>query len=158
MQSFKDYLLHKHKITFLVGAGISMDAPSNLPSARGFSQTLLKYITPIEEFKKISSLGGLRYEMVIERVQKGYDENLWFMDYLDIIERYNIIHLFLAHSIKLGKNIITTNFDYLIEHAMMDLLDENERNLITPIILRTGLMLESMKWAVMKKLPTFCRC
>ncbi len=134
IQSFKDYLLRKNKITFLVGAGISMDAPSNLPSARGFSQTLLKYITPIEEFEKISSLEGLRYEMVIERVQQGYDENLWFMDYLDMIEKYNTIHLFLAHSIKLGKNVITTNFDYLIEHAMMDLLDEGERNLIKPII------------------------
>ncbi|MHA2180361.1 MAG: tetratricopeptide repeat protein [Promethearchaeota archaeon] len=134
LQNFKDYLLHKNKITFLVGAGISMDAPSNLPSAQGFSQTLLKYITPIEEFEKISSLEGLRYEMVIERVQNGYDENLWFMDYLDLIEKYNKIHLFLAHSIKMGKNVITTNFDYLIEHALMDLLDENERNLIIPII------------------------
>jgi len=134
IRHIKDYLLHKNKITFLVGAGISMESPSYLPSARGFSQILLKFVTPMEEFEKISSLEGLRYEMVVERVKNGYDDNLWFMDYLELIKKYNLIHLFLAQLIKLGKNVITTNFDYLIECALMDLLDENEKNLITPII------------------------
>ncbi|MCJ7648087.1 MAG: hypothetical protein MUP85_05700, partial [Candidatus Lokiarchaeota archaeon] len=42
--------------TFLVGAGISMDPPSCVPSARMFVNELFKYYAPKEEIESLSGL------------------------------------------------------------------------------------------------------
>lgn len=122
--------------TFLVGAGISMDAPTNMPSARQIARCLLDVFTPAEEVDALSSLSGLRYEALIEYFQANVDEQLKFMDYMDIAVYPNIIHVFLANMILQRQFVITTNFDYLIEIALEKILTGRKHKQILPIITR----------------------
>ncbi|HME53242.1 MAG TPA: tetratricopeptide repeat protein [Candidatus Lokiarchaeia archaeon] len=122
--------------TFLVGAGISMDAPTNMPSARQIARCLLDVFTPAEEVDALASLPGLRYEALIEYFQANVDEQLKFMDYMDIAVNPNILHVFLANMIFHHQFVITTNFDYLIEIALEYILPGRKRNQILPVITR----------------------
>jgi len=108
--------------TFLVGAGISMDPPSNVPSARMFVKKLFKYYAPDPEIENLLNLESLRYEFLVENIQSFFDKDLKFLDYLDQVREPNVIHMFLADMIHRYSYVITTNFDYLIEIALMDKL------------------------------------
>jgi tetratricopeptide (TPR) repeat protein len=123
-------------ITFLAGAGISVDPPACVPSARQISQDLLEFFGPMRSFQEFQSIKNLRYEKVIETVQHSFDSKLSIMDYFDLIKYPNIIHLFLATVILKGKSVITTNFDFLIEHALKTILPEPQHGRITPVITR----------------------
>jgi len=120
---FKDLFSETRMYTFLVGAGISMDPPSCVPSARMFVHDLFKYYAPEEEIKKLLSLGSLRYELLVEKVQNLFDKELKFLDYLDRVKEPNAIHIFLANMIMRYNYVITTNFDYLIEMGLKKKLD-----------------------------------
>ncbi len=122
------------KYTFLVGAGISMDPPANLSSARELSKILIEQCAPADEVKNLLSLDTLRYEIVVEQVQKFFDKSLNFMDYFDHATEPNAIHLFLAGTIISGHYVITTNFDYMLEHALEKILPKRERESIIPVI------------------------
>ncbi len=122
------------KIAFLVGAGCSMEAPSYLPSAREFVRVLINICAPSEEIETILNKEALRYEGIVEIVKKNVDKELTFLNYLDTKKEPNIIHYFLAHNILNYNPVITTNFDYLIEYALMNILPEEKKNNINPII------------------------
>ncbi len=124
----------ERKYTFLVGAGVSMDAPTNMPSAREIVKSLLELCAPPDEVENLLSLNLLRYELVIEKIQGLFDEDLKFMDYLELVTSPNIIHLFLANLIGKEHYVITTNFDYLIEHALLKIIPEEQHFSIYPII------------------------
>lgn len=64
--------------TFLVGAGISMNPPSNLASARAIVRDLLELCGPEEEVDELLEVRGLRYELIVEIIQDMFDENLIF--------------------------------------------------------------------------------
>ena len=115
---FSTFFTEKQGYTFLVGAGISMDPPSNVPSARMFVRELFTYYAPKEELEYLESLESLRYEFLVEKIQSLFDNDLTFLDYLDLIKEPNDIHLFLTNMVFRYNYIITTNFDYLIETAM----------------------------------------
>jgi len=120
--------------TFLVGAGISMDSPTNMPSAIKIVRSLLELCAPREEVEKLLSLEMLRFELVVEKVQNEFDEDLKFLDYLEHINEPNIIHYFLGNAITRGNYVVTTNFDYMIEHALMRILDKKWHKDIIPVI------------------------
>ncbi|NVM36246.1 MAG: tetratricopeptide repeat protein [Candidatus Lokiarchaeota archaeon] len=120
---FKDLFSETRLYTYLVGAGISMDPPSCVPSARKFVHELFKYYAPEEEIEKLSSLESLRYEFLVEKVQNLFDKELKFLDYLQRVKEPNAIHIFLANMIMRYNYVITTNFDYLIERALKKKLD-----------------------------------
>ncbi|KKK45768.1 hypothetical protein LCGC14_0646980 [marine sediment metagenome] len=120
--------------TFLVGAGISMDAPTNMPSALQIVRALLELSAPLEEIEKLLSLKKLRFELVVEKFQIELDEELRFLDYLELISKPNIIHLFLGNIITRGNYVVTTNFDYMIEHALINILDKKWHQDIIPVI------------------------
>lgn len=120
--------------TFLVGAGISMDYPSNLPHAGEIIKVFIERFAPEEEMEYLLNLKNLRYEMIVERLVEFIDKDLLFLDYFDFIKSPNINHLFMAASIINGFNVITTNFDYLIEYALIQLLGEELKENILPII------------------------
>lgn len=120
---FKDLFSETRLCTFLVGAGISMDPPSCVPSARMFVNELFKYYAPEEEIEKLSSLETLRYEFLVEKVQNLFDKELKFLDYLSEVKEPNAIHLFLANMIMRYNPVMTTNFDYLIEMALKKKLE-----------------------------------
>jgi tetratricopeptide (TPR) repeat protein len=122
------------KYTFLVGAGISMNSPSNLPSARSIIRVLLETCIPAEELIKIQSIKGLRYEMIIEQVQNRFDNELKIIDYFEKFTHPNLMHLFLAYAITKTHYVITTNFDYLIEYALKKIISTENHKDIIPII------------------------
>jgi len=124
----------KRRYTFLVGAGISMDPPTNMPSALQIVRGLLELCAPPEEIENLLSLEMLRYELVVEKIQDVFDEDLKFLDYLEQITEPNLIHMFLGNIITRGNYVITTNFDYLIEQALLRILDEECHQDIIPII------------------------
>jgi tetratricopeptide (TPR) repeat protein len=126
----------KRPYTFLVGAGISMDPPSNVPSARMFVRELFNYYAPKNEIDTLSKLEALRYEFLVEKIQNLFDEELTFLNYLDWVTHPNANHLFLANMILRYNFVITTNFDYLIELAVKSLLLGSEYKKIMSIITR----------------------
>ncbi|MFX1532853.1 MAG: SIR2 family protein [Promethearchaeota archaeon] len=122
------------KYTFLVGAGISMENPSGLASARELGANLLKLCVPSEEVDRILQLESLRYELIVELVQKYFDPELKIMNYFEQFKLPNILHLFLANAIRNGSYVITTNFDYLIEYALIEIVGDKTQ--IVPVITR----------------------
>jgi tetratricopeptide (TPR) repeat protein len=135
----KDIFGKDDHFTFLVGAGISMDAPSKLPSARELVKKLVEMCSPKEYISEILSLESLRYELVVEHLKniRGIDSNLQFMDFFEEVISPNMIHMFLANMIITGggkHKVITTNYDYLIEFALKSLLPTDDQQNILPII------------------------
>jgi hypothetical protein len=111
-----------------------MDKPSNVPSAIEIVRNLLELSAPPEEVANLLALDKLRFELVVEKIKIEIDEDLRFLDYLELITEPNLIHYFLANSIIRGNYVITTNFDYLIEHALMRTLEKKWHEDIIPII------------------------
>jgi len=114
----KNLFNEERRYTFLVGAGISMDPPSYVPSARMFVKDLFKYYAPEEEIEKLSQLDSLRYEFLVEKIQSLFDKEIRFLDYLDVVKEPNANHIFLANMIMRYNYVVTTNFDYLLEMGL----------------------------------------
>ncbi|KKK43944.1 MAG: Tetratricopeptide repeat containig protein, partial [Candidatus Lokiarchaeum sp. GC14_75] len=135
--NFTNLLSHDEKYTFLAGAGISMDAPTKIPSAREIVRTMLELCAPMEEIDGLLSLKMLRYEMMIEKIKNTVDKDLHFLDYLELIDEPNYIHYFLANVIVNRKDyVVTTNFDYMIEKGIQRTLEPEKHEYITPVITR----------------------
>ena len=134
--NLRDILDPTENLVFLIGAGVSMNPPSNLPSARIISKTLLEYLIPSKYVDFVSNHEGLRYEEIIEHVMTSYDKELSFMEYFNFCRASNIIHFLIAHSLMQKSCVITTNFDYLIEWALHDSLNETTRSRIQLVITR----------------------
>jgi tetratricopeptide (TPR) repeat protein len=120
---FEELFSETRLYTYLVGAGISMDPPSCVPSARMFVLELFKYYAPEEEIETLLSLKSLRYEFLVEKIQNLFDKDLKFLDYLSEVTEPNAIHIFLVNMIMRYNYVITTNFDYLIEYALKKKLE-----------------------------------
>jgi len=78
----------KSSYTFLVGAGISMDPPTSLPSAVQIVRGLLELFAPSEEINNLLSLKRLRFELVVEKIKNEFDEDLKFLDYLELCPQH----------------------------------------------------------------------
>lgn len=114
-----DLITPDAKLTFLVGAGCSVDAPSCLPAGRPMMEAIIKYTCVESEVDKLLNINGLRFEHLIEIVRDTLDEELKVIDFYGLCEKPNLQHFFLADSIKRGHFVLTTNFDFLIEHALI---------------------------------------
>jgi len=131
---------------FLAGSGISIDPPSNLPAGYQFTQSLLKHIIPHDYVDVILNLTDphrqnkkaeghfLRFEQLMGFLQESIDVDLHVLDCLADSTQPNFNHLFLASLITKGCPVFTTNFDGLIEYALMRLGIDKSR--ITPVIHR----------------------
>ena len=64
----------------------------------------------------------------------NYDKEMGFMEYFNFCRASNIIHFLIAHSLMKKSCVITTNFDYLIEWALHDSLNETTRSRIQLVI------------------------
>src|SRR5271157_140817 len=122
------------KFTFLVGAGISMNPPSSLPSARLLCKTLFDFLGPLKDFEDLHAIKELRYEKIMERIKEYFDPGLDFLDYFALMDIPNRIHLFLAACIIRGMNVLTTNFDFLIEWSLKFLLPVEKYTDVMPVI------------------------
>jgi len=112
-------LIHSNvPLTFLAGAGISMNNPSNVASARQIINAIIRFATPQNTWDAFLSKKTLRYEYLVQKFAENYDPNFKLMQYFEQITSPNLIHFFLADMISKGQYVITTNFDYLIEYAV----------------------------------------
>lgn len=119
------------ELVFFTGAGISCDPPSSLPLANEVKLALIDAIckegkkTSINQFykyyqKKIEEyLKNILMESVFEIIRLRSEE----LDVIKMIkkifstEKTNRNHIFLSRLLKKGCNVITSNFDILIEKA-----------------------------------------
>ena len=109
------------KLTFLVGAGISINPPSNLASARDIIDSILRFCCPEDvskDFFENRATYNLRYEMIMQYYRSAFDPQFKIIDYFGSAKQPNLIHHFLAEMLKNGNFVLTTNFDNLIEIAM----------------------------------------
>ncbi|NVM28263.1 MAG: tetratricopeptide repeat protein [Candidatus Helarchaeota archaeon] len=129
---FKEFLLGYEPKTFLIGAGCSIDPPASLAAGREMMVALIKHICLEDEIEKILKLDDLRFEGVVEIVRDFIDPELSLIDYYEESTNPNYQHFFLADRIKQGHFVLTTNFDFLIEEALIQLQVANQD--ILPVI------------------------
>ncbi|MFX1238613.1 MAG: tetratricopeptide repeat protein [Promethearchaeota archaeon] len=132
--TIKDLFTNEARLTFLVGAGCSVDAPSCLPAGRPMMEAIINYACAESEREKILKLEDLRFEQLVEIVRDNLDPELKIIDYYGQCDTPNLQHFFLAGMIKKGHFVMTTNFDFLIEYALLQSGVPKEE--ITPVITR----------------------
>ncbi|MFX1322135.1 MAG: hypothetical protein ACFFAQ_10875, partial [Promethearchaeota archaeon] len=88
-ESIESLFSPKSSYTFLVGAGISMDPPTSMPSAWEIVRGLLELFAPSEEIDNLLSLNMLRFELTVEKIKNEFDEDLRFLDYLEYVTEPN---------------------------------------------------------------------
>ena len=118
----KKILENNVPLTFLVGAGISMEPPTSLVSAWKIIEDVVRFCTPEEASNDISHgeiASLLRYEYLLQIFRDYFDPNLKFIEYFEQAQNPNMIHRFLADMNYKKHHVMTTNFDYLIEHSLM---------------------------------------
>jgi tetratricopeptide (TPR) repeat protein len=112
--------IQKGRVVFFVGAGISMDPPSNLPNANELKASLVNSLSLSDEERSslIEELNPFRLEVIIDEVPNVVKQSL-----LGTLEskKPNDLHHFLAKCLSIGNSILTTNFDILIETAYENL-------------------------------------
>ncbi|MFX1534244.1 MAG: tetratricopeptide repeat protein [Promethearchaeota archaeon] len=121
----------KATFCFLAGSGISLDSPSCLPTGYQFTKALLEQLIPKEKQMDVLALMNperpgmrdpgdfLRFEQLMEYLRLLEDPELRFLDCYAECTTPNFNHLFLAHMLTRGHPIFTTNFDSLIEYALL---------------------------------------
>lgn len=118
-----------HKTVFLVGAGISIDAPSSIPPAHPilkiFAQWLADGNSELEARLLERCTSGstdnpfdfIRFEALIQQVAFFAPEILRMLAAIEKSGTPNAHHLFLVDALNKGATIITTNFDTRFEEA-----------------------------------------
>jgi len=132
--TIRDFITPDSKLTFLAGAGCSIDPPSCLPAGRAMMDAIIDYTCAESEIEGIKTLKKLRFEALMEIVREELDKELKIIDFYSLCDKPNLQHLFLADMITRGSFVITTNFDFLIEYALQQLGVPN--NDIIPVITR----------------------
>ena len=68
-----DFFNETDKFTFLIGAGCSIDSPSNLPAGFAMMEALIEHTCHQSEWKSITGLmksGQLRFETLVEIIYR----------------------------------------------------------------------------------------
>lgn len=106
------------RLAILVGAGVSVEEPSRLPTAFQFLREFYKVCLPahLNQEKLLSRESDLRFETVLGILQHRFDEKLEILDLFNS-GRPNLNHRCLNLLAQRGALIITTNFDTLAEQA-----------------------------------------
>ncbi len=145
-RSLEDILSPERKYCFLAGSGISIDPPSCLPTGQEFTEALLKRCIPESKYEEIRKLMNsereglrntgdfLRFEELMEYLSQSVDPELHVLDDYANCQTPNIDHQFLAQMIIQGRPVLTTNFDSLIEIALLEA--GVQQNQLCPMILR----------------------
>jgi tetratricopeptide (TPR) repeat protein len=107
------------KLTFLVGAGISVHTPARLPTGNEMMNAIIQASCNEDDIPSLKTLPGLRFELLIDVIRQTIDPQLSIIDYFSMCDKPNIYHFYLAEMIKKGHFVITTNFDYLLELALL---------------------------------------
>ena len=119
MEELVQELLRETKeknLVILCGAGISYPKPANLPLAFEMVNSVLSLF--LAEYQDEFKVSGIRPEVILHIVSR-YEKTKLINVLRKLLGRgsFNSIHSYLAHGLKNGINVITTNFDDLIESA-----------------------------------------
>ncbi len=138
--SIKDLFTQGPNLTFLVGAGCSIDPPSCLPAGQAMMESIIKYCCAESEIENLLNLEDLRFEGLIETLRDYLDSDLKIIDFYGECDKPNLQHLFLADMIEKGHFVMTTNFDFLIEYALKQkgIPDDQIRVVITKADFKTN--------------------
>ncbi len=128
MNALKD--IFSPKLAILAGAGVSVDAPSSLPTSQKFLTGLFEALSfnnqsagdfriILRELNKNNPL--LRFEKIISLLQRYFDPSLSLIDCFGDSKYPNYLHYFLAEMAKNNNIVMTTNYDLLIEIALATL-------------------------------------
>jgi tetratricopeptide (TPR) repeat protein len=118
---------------FLVGAGISIDSPSCLLSGGDFLFRIARHVSPTPQiFDLLTSAQNsgpsgantryssrLRFETLMSVLRRTVDDGLDILECLSQCSSFNRNHAILAGLLFAGDPVITTNFDVLIERALL---------------------------------------
>jgi tetratricopeptide (TPR) repeat protein len=124
------------KLSFLLGAGISVDAPASIPASDSFIAEILSICCPPEELPTIMEFNNLDYDIVVEALVSTIDKQLMFMDFYEKCNSPNLNHYFLAKMAQKGHYIFTTNFDNMLERALELTIGKESRKQILSVITR----------------------
>jgi hypothetical protein len=120
------------KLTFLVGAGASVEAPSQLPSANDTMKALIKLYCANSEIETILKIQDLRFEVLAGIIHKSIEDDFRFLNFFTKSDKPNLEHFVLAEMIKKGHFVITSNFDFLLEYALLQ--SDVPKKKIVPVI------------------------
>jgi len=111
--------LRPQELVLLVGAGVSCDAPTGLPTARAFLSELYRLTLPesVECPLLFDPLYGPRFELVLDVLRRAFDSNLTLLHCFARVEP-NENHRCLATLARQGAVLVTTNFDVMLERAL----------------------------------------
>ena len=87
----KNLLLSNNDLTFLVGAGCSVDVPSCLPAGRAMMEAIINYTCADSEIDKLLNLKDLRFEQLVEIVRDRIDPELKVIDYYTQCDKPNLL-------------------------------------------------------------------
>lgn len=117
--------IHSGDAAFLVGAGISVEAPANLPLASGLVEELVRPLTrsigldPQLAQRCVDALRHLRPEVAGDIVVEFLGPKALTSMAARLTGTPNRWHDHLAEAIRRGCPVVTTNFDTLIEQACL---------------------------------------
>jgi len=118
--SIKELFAKNRDLTFLVGAGCSVDKPSCLPAGKAMMNSIINYTCADSEVNNLKALEELRFEQLVEIVRERLDNELKIIEYYGLCDKPNVQHYFLGEMIKKENFVITTNFDFLIEYCLLN--------------------------------------
>jgi tetratricopeptide (TPR) repeat protein len=136
------------KWCFLAGAGISIDPPSGLPSGQQYIKMILSRIVPEELRESVVNLmepnraeevlsgNFLRFEQLMEFLRQ-FDPGLSILEGFNAYIEPNFNHYFLAYMLVQQHSVFTTNFDSLIEYALLRI--GQSKGSVAPIIVQEDL-------------------
>ncbi|HYH09906.1 MAG TPA: SIR2 family protein [Thermoanaerobaculia bacterium] len=108
-------------LTFLCGAGISLDAPASLPTVYRFLDALLEACdAPPDLAAQVLARASLppvpRFEGLVEEIAKLNDREFSLARVFDA-RTFNTLHSSIAAFLERGSSVVTTNFDNCLERA-----------------------------------------
>lgn len=104
-------------LTILAGPDISRESPANVSSIQTFLHAILRFGGSEQAIDGIIKDPNILYADILRKFREQYDPGLEWMEFFENFQIYNHIHQFLVKMIRSHQTVITTNFDYLIEHA-----------------------------------------
>jgi tetratricopeptide (TPR) repeat protein len=122
------------EMVLFAGAGISFEEPSRVPVAIPVVEAIVRAIAPsakiaqdLMPYLRAGRAGEqhagdyLRFEVLLEIVHDFADADLNVLGFIDEFQAFNPLHQIFAAQAVSGAAIVTTNFDSLIERALLDL-------------------------------------
>jgi tetratricopeptide (TPR) repeat protein len=109
-------------VTFLCGAGISLDPPASLPTVYRFLDELMQACdTPPDLAAQIFARASLppvpRFEGLVEEIAKLNDRDFSLTRVFDT-RTFNTLHSSIGAFLRRGSSAVTTNFDNCLERAV----------------------------------------